>query len=264
MRRIDVAQLRDYTRHLAGLHGQHQVSWLAFARGVFEHQLLHQRNIWIGSPTTIVGADRILVGAGSTLRVGIGDFGLTTVHDHTLIRVNPGGRFLIDGTVSLQRGVRIVIDDGELRIGQNTNINGLTNILVGYGVEIGADCTLSWNVQILDHDFHTLVVNGEPQIEGAPVTIGDRVWIGTDVTILKGVSIGDDSVIAAGSVVTRDVAANTVAAGVPARPVATVDGWGNPGSSRQAIAHLAAGVEYPKRNDRRGRTIMTRASPDTQ
>ena len=56
----------------------------------------------------------------------------------------------------------------------------------------------------------------------APIHIGKNVWLGANVTVLGGVTIGDNVVIAAGAVVTRDVPANTVAAGVPARVVRTL------------------------------------------
>jgi acetyltransferase-like isoleucine patch superfamily enzyme len=162
------------------------------------------------------------------LRIGMGDFGLTSKADVSVIRIRDGARFSVDGVVSLQRGVRIVIDGGELRIGHGTNINGLSKILVGAGVSIGAECTFSWDVQILDHDFHTLTVAGVTAPEKLPVVIGDRVWLGTGVIVLKGVTIGDGAVVAAGAVVTRDIAPGAIAAGVPARVVGQADGWGNP------------------------------------
>ena len=56
----------------------------------------------------------------------------------------------------------------------------------------------------------------------APIVVGKDVWIGAHATILKGVTIGDGAIIAAGAVVTRDVPPNTIAAGVPARVVKTI------------------------------------------
>jgi len=57
------------------------------------------------------------------------------------------------------------------------------------------------------------------------VRIGDHVWIGASAIILKGVTIGDNSVVAAGAVVTKDVPANTLVVGAPAVPVRTIAGW---------------------------------------
>ena len=90
---------------------------------------------------------------------------------------------------------------------------------------VGEHCTLSWDVTVTDSDFHALVVDGVEQPADGPVRIGDRVWIGTRAVVLKGVTIGDGAVVAAGAVVTRDVPAGAVVAGVPARVVRTVDGW---------------------------------------
>jgi len=92
-------------------------------------------------------------------------------------------------------------------------------------VTIGRLCTVSWDVQITDNDFHALTVDGVRQPMTAPVVIGDSVWIATGAVILKGVTIGDGAVVAAGAVVTGDVASGTVVAGVPARAVGRAEAW---------------------------------------
>jgi acetyltransferase-like isoleucine patch superfamily enzyme len=150
---------------------------------------------------------------------------LTSSADTSVIRVRPDARFRCTGTVSLQRGVRIVVDSGELVIGQGTNVNGLSKILVATSVRIGAGCTLSWDCQILDNDFHTVTIGGVERPQSAPVVLEDRVWVGTGAIILKGVHVGADAVIAAGAVVTRDVPAATIVGGSPARPLGRVDSW---------------------------------------
>lgn len=100
-----------------------------------------------------------------------------------------------------------------LKIGKGTTIGDRTEIHVGKKVEIGENCSISWDVCILDRDYHEL--NGE-EVK-APVIIGNKVWIGCRATILKGVAIGDGAVIAAGAVVTREVDPNTCVGGNPAR-----------------------------------------------
>ncbi|MBI1757717.1 MAG: acyltransferase [Actinobacteria bacterium] len=210
---------------MRSLRGARETSALAFYVGVLRHRLLARRAVWIGSPTVLDGAERIVLTNGGALRVGLGPFGLTSTHDRSVIRVRPGARFEVAGVVSLQRGVRVVVDSGELVIGHGSNVNGLTKILVATSVRIGRDCTFSWDVQVLDNDFHTLTVNGQPKPATAPIVIGDRVWVGTRAVILKGVTIGDGAVVAAGAVVTRDVPPNAIVAGVPAAVVGHADAW---------------------------------------
>jgi tetrahydrodipicolinate N-acetyltransferase len=216
---------RDYRRAMRELRPARETSAWAFYGGVLRHRLRGRRNIWIGSPTVLDGAERVEVQPGGALRIGLGPFGLTSEHDVSVVRVRRGARLVVDGVVSLQRGVRIVVDAGELRIGHATNINGLTKILVAESVRIGSECTLSWDVQILDNDFHTMTVDGAERPSKGRVLIGDKVWIGARAVILKGVEIGDGAVIAAGAVVTRDVPPGTIAAGMPAKVVGKVEGW---------------------------------------
>jgi tetrahydrodipicolinate N-acetyltransferase len=220
-----VSDFRTYRRAMWALRPARETSARAFYRGVLRHRLLARRDIWIGSATVLDGAGRIEVTDGGALRVGLGPFGLTSEHDTSVIRVRPGARFGVEGIVSLQRGVRVVVDGGELVIGHATNVNGLTKILVAESVRIGRDCTVSWDVQILDNDFHAITVDGEARPAVAPVRIGDRVWIGTRALVLKGVTIGDGAVVAAGAVVTRDVPAGAIVAGTPAKVVGRVDSW---------------------------------------
>jgi tetrahydrodipicolinate N-acetyltransferase len=216
---------RAYRRAMRALRGSRETSARAFYGGVLRHRVLARRDIWLGAPTVLDGADRVDVRPGGVLRIGLGPFGLTSAHDVSVLRVRPGARFTVAGVVSLQRGVRIVVDGGELRIGAGTNVNGLTKILVAESVSIGAGCTLSWDVQVLDTDFHAITSDGVRRPAVAPVVIEDRVWVGTRAVVLKGVHIGAGAVVAAGAVVTRDVPAGTVVAGTPARVVSKVDSW---------------------------------------
>ncbi len=89
------------------------------------------------------------------------------------------------------------------------------------GIEIGDDCLIGQQVVIatLNHDLDT---SKRGNMRSAPVKIGNKVWIGAHATILPGVTIGDGAVIAAGAVVTKDVPANSVAAGVPAKVIKTI------------------------------------------
>ena len=84
-------------------------------------------------------------------------------------------------------------------------------------VSIGDDCVFAPNVRLIAHDASTKLVAGATRL--GTVRIGQRCFLGDSVIVLPGVAIGDDCVIGAGSVVTRDVPAGSVAAGNPARVV---------------------------------------------
>lgn len=104
----------------------------------------------------------------------------------------------------------------ELTIGENVQIGDNTQIHCGLSLTIEDGTKISWSCNIMDRDFHSL--NQGEEIR-RPVHIGKNAWIACQVTILKGVNIGDNAVVAAGSVVTRDVPAGAVVAGNPAKIV---------------------------------------------
>ena len=216
------SEYATYRTAVLELRGAHETSLRAFYLGL-RHR---RRRIWIGSRTVLDGAGRITVSEGGALRIGLGSFGLSSEHDTSVVRVREGASLHCDGVVSLQRGVRVVVDSGRLSIGHGTNVNGLgTRLLCAKEITIGQHCTFSWDVQVLDNDFHALTVDGVEQPSVAPVRIGDRVWVGTRAVVLKGVSIGDGAVVAAGAVVTRDVPAGAVVGGTPARVIGRADSW---------------------------------------
>ena len=211
---------------MRALRGARETSARAFYGGVLRHRVLARRAVWVGSRTVLDGVERISVREGGALRIGLGPFGLSSAHDTSVVRVREGAELRCEGVVSLQRGVRIVVDGGRLTLGHGTNVNGTgTKLLCAQEITIGAHCTFSWDVQVLDNDFHALVVDGVQRPAVAPVRIGDRVWVGTRAVVLKGVTIGDGAVVAAGAVVTSDVPAGAVVAGVPARVVGHADSW---------------------------------------
>lgn len=105
-------------------------------------------------------------------------------------------------------------------IGDDFFSNFNLTILDGGGVEIGDRVFIGPNVGIYTANHPTDVRRREKGYEWAlPVKIGNKVWIGGGVTILPGVMIGDNTVIAAGSVVTKDIPANVVAAGNPCKVI---------------------------------------------
>jgi acetyltransferase-like isoleucine patch superfamily enzyme len=114
----------------------------------------------------------------------------------------------------------------KLTIGDRTYFQPRVRINCSDHIAIGADCAFSWEIDILDTDFHSIVeTDGKVQPNHAPIQIGDRVWVGIGAKILKGVTIGDDVVVAAGAVVTRSVPSRTLVAGSPAKVIRQIAGW---------------------------------------
>jgi acetyltransferase-like isoleucine patch superfamily enzyme len=143
------------------------------------------------------------------------------------------GAVVLGNHVSCYAGCSFAIGEkGSCQVGDFTLLNGAL-IMAEERIEIGSHCLISWNVGIADSDFHPLppaqrLIDAQalapffkdrparPKLETAPVLIGDNVWIGMNAVVLKGVTIGENSVVAAGAVVTKSVPPNTVVAGNPA------------------------------------------------
>ena len=108
-----------------------------------------------------------------------------------------------------------------IKIGKDVFVNSACCFQDQGGVTLGDGCLVGHNVVFatLDHDKRP---GRRGDMTAAPIVVGKDVWIGAHATILKGVTIGDGAIVAAGAVVTRDVPPNTIAAGVPARVVKTI------------------------------------------
>lgn len=105
-----------------------------------------------------------------------------------------------------------------IQVGENVFINACCHFQDHGGVVIGDDCQIGHNVVFATLD-HGLQPGDRKKMYPAPIVLGKNVWVGSNSTILKGVTIGDNAVIAAGAVVTKDVPAGTVVGGVPAKVI---------------------------------------------
>ena len=109
-----------------------------------------------------------------------------------------------------------------IHIGENVFINSNCTMQDQGGVYIGDDVLIGHNVCLLtlNHGFEP---EKRAELHPSPIHIEDKVWIGSNATILPGVSIGKGAIVAAGAVVTRDVEENTIVGGVPARLIKKID-----------------------------------------
>ncbi|MBV9463033.1 MAG: acyltransferase [Verrucomicrobiae bacterium] len=127
-----------------------------------------------------------------------------------------------------QSKLRTFLPTARILIGENVGFNSIAILARSQTIEIGDHCLIGGNCQITDTDGHPLWPPERRSFypgdeHDAPVKIGRHVFIGLNVIILKGVTIGENSIIAAGSVVNRDIPENSLAAGVPARVVKTFE-----------------------------------------
>ena len=152
-----------------------------------------------------------------------GGEGLRAERGVRIVRLAADGVVRIGRDVLLAHDVQLHLRDrgAVLSLGDGTFVNHRTEIVAHERVSIGRDCLIAWDVLVLDSDSHS--VDGAAPT--APVTIGDRVWIGCRATVLKGVTVGDGAVVAAGSVVVADVPARALVAGNPARVVREDVDW---------------------------------------
>ncbi|RZS58197.1 transferase family hexapeptide repeat protein [Sphaerotilus mobilis] len=120
--------------------------------------------------------------------------------------------------------LRTLAPNASIRVGADVGISGGV-ICAAISVDIGDRCLLGADVQITDTDFHPLAAEGrrfekrQEFITSEAVVIEENVFLGAGVRVLKGVRIGRNTVVGAGSVVTRDLPSDVVAAGVPARVI---------------------------------------------
>ena len=120
------------------------------------------------------------------------------------------------------RSEMVAYAGGRIEIGNRVFINYGSSISAHKMVRIGDGCLLGSHVCLMDNDYHS-VEDRSCAGESKPITLGRNVWLGVRVIVLKGVTIGDNAVVGAGSVVTHDVPPNCLAAGVPARVIRTFE-----------------------------------------
>lgn len=118
------------------------------------------------------------------------------------------GTIVIDGKAQIGAGSKIsVLKGGVLELGDNFSITGGSQIICGKQIKFGRDCLLSWDILVMDTDFHKItdMAGNKLYNSPAPIIFGNHVWVGCRATILKGIDIADNTIIASGATVTRDI-----------------------------------------------------------
>jgi len=136
------------------------------------------------------------------------------------LQIAPRGRVEFGRFVWIGHGSKIRCHEGVVEIGAKTVMGQECTISAYQRVRIGEECVIADRAMFIDFDHGIVEVERPIRLQGIykrDVEVGNNVWIGYGACVLRGVSVGDNSVIGTNSVVTKDVPANAVVGGIPAR-----------------------------------------------
>jgi acetyltransferase-like isoleucine patch superfamily enzyme len=148
--------------------------------------------------------------------------GLCFVCPHVKLEIGRNAKLRIGRWAWVGHGCKIRVHEGEVEIGAKTVMGQECTISAYQHVSIGRECILADRVMLIDFDHGVTEVERPIRLQGIykrDVRVGNNVWVGYGACVLRGVAVGDNSVIGTNSVVTREVPENAVVGGVPARTI---------------------------------------------
>lgn len=190
--------------------------------------------VWLASNVRIRNLSKGCITIKGNLRLGLIRIGyheadgVDTYSSHTIIDIERGGRLIFNSDAHIGQGSIIVVKKkGTLVLGQGFAISGTTSIICTKSITFGNDVQLSWNSLIMDSDAHRVFdSNGSWTNPPHEICIGNKVWIAANTTILKGVNIADNVIVAANSMVNRQFnEGGIIIGGQPAKILATISGF---------------------------------------
>ena len=146
--------------------------------------------------------------------------GMLFLGSRVTIQIGRRARVRFGRWVWIGHGSKIRCHEGEVSIGDKTVLGQECTISAYQHVSIGEQCILADRVMLIDFDHNVAETERPIRVQGIykrDTQVGSNVWIGHAAQILRGVTVGDNAIIGAGAVVTKDVPANAVVGGVPAR-----------------------------------------------
>ena len=146
--------------------------------------------------------------------------GIAFVCPGVTLEIGPGASVHLGRWSWLGNDTKIRAHEGEVRIGAKTVIGQECTISSFQHVSIGRECIVADRVMLIDFDHGAVETERPIRDQGIykrDVRVGHNVWIGYGACFLRGVTVGDNAIVGTGTVVTKDVPANAVVAGVPAR-----------------------------------------------
>ncbi|MGH2838573.1 MAG: acyltransferase [Thermoleophilaceae bacterium] len=186
---------------------------MALLRFMGRHRMLTPKYAWL---ILLLLRRKFLSTYGRRLKLD----GLAFIPRGVVIEIGPRGRVELGRWSWLGHGTKIRCHEGVVSIGAKTVLGQECTISAYQHVSIGRECVIADRVMLIDFDHGTVEVERPIRLQGIykrDVRVGHNVWIGYGACILRGVTVGDNAVIGTNSVVTKDVPANAVVGGVPAR-----------------------------------------------
>lgn len=176
----------------------------------------HKGIIVYGSCTSYISKKAFIDSDSFSFNIDWNQGNIFKKHKHGYLELNDNCKFISKKVSMMHSGSTLVVFEGAtLSIGEHVNFNNDCEIYCSRSITIGDATIFSNRCIIRDSDIHMI----EGKENTASISIGNHVWVGTNVIILKGVTIGDGVVIGAGSVVTKNIPANCLAVGNPAKVI---------------------------------------------
>lgn len=158
------------------------------------------------------------------LTIGLSHYGFMSPQDRTFLNVE--GKLSFKGRFTMGKGCRFDIGEKAEVEFCSGYLSPRTDVIIVHGMTVGAGCAISWGCQFLDEDFHDLDYEGRAEVDDPRIRIGEHVWIGSRVSVLKGAVIPTGCVVAANSVVNKAFTEeNCLLAGNPAKVVRRGVSW---------------------------------------
>jgi acetyltransferase-like isoleucine patch superfamily enzyme len=179
------------------------------------HRMLTPKYVWL---IALLLRRKYLSTYGRRLKLD----GLAFIPRGIVLEIGRRGRIELGRWSWLGHGTKIRCHEGVVSIGAKTVLGQECTISAYQHVSIGRECVIADRVMLIDFDHGTVEVERPIRLQGIykrDVRVGNNVWIGYGACVLRGVTVGDNAVIGASAVVTRDIPANAVVAGAPARVV---------------------------------------------
>lgn len=201
IKKILTKSTEDHGTRLVMMIDKFKMNCFRATSGCISRFILSYRGVKLGKGCQFYGLPHLRRYPFSTIQIG-GNCTLRSDHSSNLIGVNH------KCIISTHQ------KEAKIKIGDNCGFSG-TSIGAAIEITIGNNVFIGANGIITDFDWHTERSKTYPQ----PIVIHDNVWVGVNCTVLKGVTIGENSIIGAHSLVVKDIPANVIAGGVPCRVI---------------------------------------------